>query len=234
MYHNTRTVLKLSIFPFRHNKMLSEARRMSSGSTPKTFNLDLIKNAYPRWPDWMKKEMASNHAGEVGAVNIYRGANTALWMRSFIFLSPAEMELKKFCARHLPAEEDHLRWILGAMPSSNSSWLIPLWHLSGRLLGFVAGICGPRIFYVVTETVETFVEKHYNHQIKLLEDDNDLTPEERQETHELLTAACADEVHHKEEAAGFASHFQPRFYDPVIRAIVDIGSSSAASAAKYI
>lgn len=68
--------------------------------------------------------------------------------------------------------------------------------MAGFTLGFLPSIVGPRALYWTIAAVETFVEEHYEAQIKRLLVEGDTLPELR----EMLQAFCQDEVHHKEEA----------------------------------
>merc|ERR1712083_634341 len=75
----------------------------------------------------------------------------------------------------------------------------------GWCLGWCSTIFrGARGMYVTTHAVESFVEEHYGDQISRLSkelDSGERVPKEAySELLELLRMACADEVHHKDDA----------------------------------
>jgi len=140
---------------------------------------------------WLQGEMRSNHAGETGAVWIYRGARAAMRLRH----CPPHMH--RFVAEHLATEEQHLALFDELLPQSALSKALPLWRGSGFILGFGPALLHPRAFFCTIEAVETFVEEHYMGQIQPLTqagEHGDLVP--------LLQLCCQEEVHHAQEAAG--------------------------------
>jgi ubiquinone biosynthesis monooxygenase Coq7 len=164
-------------------------------------------------------EMRTNHAGEYGAVQIYNGAFYGLKVHELLNPMIYDNSIEKalcFVANHKKAEQIHLAGIETLIPQKERSSLIPLWHISGFLVGFVPSIFGPRgilfhfilrnwhshfIFhhlalYHTIAAVESFVEEHYQAQIKRLLSEGDNFPKLR----ETLENFCKDEVHHKDEA----------------------------------
>lgn len=146
--------------------------------------------------------MRSNWAGETGAVWIYRGCEASL----SLIESEAEREkLRVFVSEHMAAEEAHLAAI-GAVVTdpSERSWMPAAF--CGYYLGYLSvAVRGPRGMYVTTHAVESFVEEHYGYQISRLAAELEQgLHEPHEDYHELLRllqSACADEVHHKEDAA---------------------------------
>ena len=174
------------------------------------------------------KEMSSNVAGETGAVWIYKGALAATKFRRNCD------EVKEFANEHMKAEQQHLDFFTEIVPDHMHTNLLPIWKLSGFLLGFLPTLLGkgPALYHTV-DAVESFVEIHYNEQIEWLkefqrmnqsvllraidvEDYNkktimELTISERSsELIRLLAHCCADEVHHKLDAQkrllGYCEH----------------------------
>jgi ubiquinone biosynthesis monooxygenase Coq7 len=82
------------------------------------------------------------------------------------------------------------------LPQSKRTRLLPLWRFSGFALGFLPAAVSPRALFVTVEAVETFVEQHYQSQIKPLRDEG-LAPE----LVRLLSHCCEEEVHHRDDAA---------------------------------
>ena len=164
----------------------------------------------------LAREMRSNHAGETGAVWIYRG----------VLAVSSNAKIRSFALHHLETEERHLQFFEGWLEPSQKSWLLPIWRLSGWVLGAVAAAGGPVWTHASIEAVETFVVKHYEAQFSALADHGD----------EELTAAihlfAADEASHRDEAAADDSK-----QSLILRAwcwIVGFGSEQAVKIARML
>ena len=132
-----------------------------------------------------RDDLRSDHAGEHGAVAIYRGMLT-------VTRDPA---LTRFARRHLLAESRHLRFFQRFLPADGKSRLLPLWGLAGWLLGAGSAAFGPRAAYATIAAVERFVEAHYMEQIAAMRGRPGLD-----ELVGILSRFCADEVHHRDDA----------------------------------
>ena len=163
--------------------------------------------------------LRSDHAGEVGAVYIYKGILS-------IAKDPALVEFSK---RHLETEKEHLRKIEEVLPASKRSKLVGIWKVAGYLLGFIPSLFGPRIVFATIEAVESFVEDHYEEQLKYLRAQND--PD--QALIDLLQSCQDDEIEHKNESA-IKKRSTPGFLLNFWMKIVGWGSSSAVKVAKII
>ena len=163
--------------------------------------------------------LRSDHAGEVGAVYIYKGILS-------IAKDPALVEFSK---RHLETEKEHLRKIEEVLPVSKRSKLVGIWKVAGYLLGFLPCLLGPRIVFATIEAVESFVEDHYEEQLKYLRAQND--PD--QALIDLLQSCQDDEIEHKNESA-IKKRSTPGFLLNFWMKIVGWGSSSAVKVAKII
>ena len=163
--------------------------------------------------------LRSDHAGEVGAVYIYKGILS-------IAKDPALVEFSK---RHLETEKEHLRKIEEVLPASKRSKLVGIWKVAGYLLGFLPSLFGPRIVFATIEAVESFVEDHYEEQLKYLRAQND--PD--QALIDLLQSCQDDEIEHKNESAA-KKRSTPGFFLNFWMKIVGWGSSSAVKVAKII
>ena len=163
--------------------------------------------------------LRSDHAGEVGAVYIYKGILS-------IAKDPALVEFSK---RHLETEKEHLRKIEEVLPASKRSKLVGIWKVAGYLLGFLPSLLGPRIVFATIEAVESFVEDHYEEQLRYLraQDDPD------QALINLLQSCQDDEIEHKNESA-IKKRSSPGFLLNFWMKIVGWGSSSAVKVAKII
>ena len=102
-----------------------------------------------------------DHAGEVGAVEIYRGQLWALGARS-----PLKATLEGMRA----GEEEHLRTLsrLVGERRARPSLLLPAWRVGGFVLGAVTAMMGPKAALACTVAVETQISEHYNAQIREL------------------------------------------------------------------
>ena len=163
--------------------------------------------------------LRSDHAGEVGAVYIYKGILS-------IAKDPALVEFSK---RHLETEKEHLRKIEEVLSASKRSKLVGIWKVAGYLLGFIPSLFGPRIVFATIEAVESFVEDHYEEQLKYLRAQND--PD--QALIDLLQSCQDDEIEHKNESA-IKKRSTPGFLLNFWMKIVGWGSSSAVKVAKII
>ena len=134
-----------------------------------------------------RRDLRSDHAGEHGAVAIYRG----------MLAVTRDPELKRFARRHLLAEARHLRFFERFLPPAGKSRPLPVWWLAGWLLGAGSALFGPRAAYATVVAVERFVEDHYNEQIESMRGRPGL-----EDLVGILTRFCADEVHHRDDALG--------------------------------
>jgi demethoxyubiquinone hydroxylase (CLK1/Coq7/Cat5 family)/predicted DCC family thiol-disulfide oxidoreductase YuxK len=134
-------------------------------------------------------DLRSDHAGETGAVMIYRG----------MLACTRDPGVLDFAARHLATEQRHLAQIEAWLPPARRSRLLGPWRLAGWLTGALPALCGPRAVYATVAAVETFVDRHYQSQIDQL-----AGREEHATLHALLRDCQADECHHRDEAAALA------------------------------
>ena len=111
------------------------------------------------WPTQLRRELRTDHAGEAGAVMIYRG----------ILAVTRDPQVREFAQHHLHTEARHLELIEAVVPSSGRSRLLPLWRVAGWLTGALPACFGARAVYATIESVETFVVQHYAEQISLID-----------------------------------------------------------------
>jgi len=130
--------------------------------------------------------MRSNHAGETGAIWIYRGARLAFW----------NSRIQQMAKEHAEHESQHLVVMEHLVPVSERSWLLIIWRISGFVLGLLPALCGYRAFCTTIEAVETFVEKHYREQIDHLSASG-----KNAGLLAVLQRCCDEEVEHQQDAA---------------------------------
>ena len=169
------------------------------------------------------RELASDHAGETGAVSIYRGAAAALRV------TPDKAAVA-FVEDHLRSEEEHLRHMDALLPQRHQSALLPAWKAAGFALGFLpTALGGTKWLFSTVQAVETFVEQHYAQQTNNAE----------------LRAACpslvnllehcaADETHHKEDAAARTGGLDGTAPGKAWAFVVDTGSRAAVALARVV
>lgn len=111
-------------------------------------------------PADMVGDLRSDHAGELGAVAIYRGM---LW-------ATRDAQVQAFAKRHLQTEQRHLDKISALLPPRKRSLLLPIWRVAGFLTGALPALAGPQAAFATVAAVETFVDRHYQEQIDKLSD----------------------------------------------------------------
>ena len=164
-------------------------------------------------------DLRSDHAGETGAVMIYRG----------ILAGCSDPAIRAFATEHLATEAEHLRLLEAMLAPGQRSVLLPIWRVAGFLTGWLPAIVGRRAVYATIEAVETFVDHHYAEQIAKLGPTG-----EEGALRRLLETCQGEEVHHRDEAAA-ALGDSPR--GMLLRAwafVVGSGSAAAVSAARRI
>jgi demethoxyubiquinone hydroxylase (CLK1/Coq7/Cat5 family) len=172
----------------------------------------------------MERELRSDHAGETGAVYIYKGlASVAAWR--------GDTELLAFAHRHGKTEADHLLRVEHWLAPQRRSRLLSLWRVAGWLTGALPALAGRRAVYATIASVETFVDQHYQQQIDHLQAGPDA--ERLKDLLVLLQDCQADEREHRDESAALAGMKQPLPLK-VWCAVVAAGSSGAVVMARRI
>ena len=142
-------------------------------------------------PAGLQGDLRTDHAGETGAVWMYRG----------VLAVARDPGLRVFARRHGATEQAHLDLIDACLPWPQRSRLLPAWRLAGFLTGALPALAGPRAVYATIAAVETFVDRHYQQQIDRI----DAAPEAGRAAaaplRDLLLRCQTDEQHHRDEAA---------------------------------
>jgi len=172
-------------------------------------------------PADIRAELRTDHAGETGAVFIYRG----------VLAISRDVALREFARRHLATEQQHLAVIETWLPVAERSQLLPLWRVSGWLTGALPALFGPRAVYATIAAVETFVDRHYRAQVDQLAAQPALAALRAD-----LEACRQDEAHHRDEAAAQAAQ-SGRAPGRALRlwcAVVGRGSAAAVSLCRHV
>jgi len=165
--------------------------------------------------EWIR----SDHAGETGAVWIYKGARLAFWSE----------KIRSMAIEHGETEKQHLVVMDYLLPISERSKLISLWKIMGFGLGFISSLFGFKAFCHTIAIVETFVEKHYGEQIKYLENSGNCLG-----LLIVLRKCCEEEVAHKDEAAQRVSNSRDHVLIFIWRLVVESFSSIAVLVARKL
>jgi len=174
--------------------------------------------AFSGLPRWLQQELRSDHAGEFGAVMIYRG----------ILAISRDTSVREFAESHLHTEQKHLALMDEIVPAAGRTRLLPLWRVMGWLTGALPALFGRQAVFTTIEAVETFVDHHYEQQIARLMPEGEHGP-----LRQVLVDCQADEVNHRDEATQLAMCYR----GPLMRswcATVRVGSAAAVTAAKRI
>jgi len=170
-------------------------------------------------PAWVFADLRTDHAGEVGAVCIYQG----------VLQFARDPVLRAFAEHHLTTEQKHLLIIADWLPPAQHSRLLPLWRVAGFLTGALPALFGPKAVYATIEAVETFVDQHYEDQIRALASQPDLN-----DLRQTLLDCQADEVAHRNEAAGARGPTRPNAVLRTWCAMVGAGSKAAVTLIRHI
>ena len=170
-------------------------------------------------PEWLRGELRSDHAGETGAVYIYRG----------ILAFSGDTEVRTFAEEHLGTEESHLALFDAWLDAGARSVLLPAWRFSGWMLGAIAALGGRGTVFTTIAAVETFVVAHYQQQLDRLAAE-DIYPE----VAAALRSFQADEDHHRMDAEHRGDSARPGFLAQLWASIVGAGSAAAVIVAKRI
>jgi ubiquinone biosynthesis monooxygenase Coq7 len=151
-----------------------------------------------------------DHAGELGAVHIYRGQRAVLNHapgKDRIAFQLQEMEAQE--AEHLAAF-DKLLTERGVRPTA----MTPLWRLAGFALGAGTALLGEKAAHACTEAVESVIEDHYAGQVA-----------ELAETEPALSQDLArfrqEELEHRDLAVAEGAREAPAY--PLLAAVIRAG-----------
>lgn len=166
----------------------------------------------------MLEDLRSDHAGEAGAVMIYRG----------ILARSRDPGVRRFATDHLKTEQKHLKIMEELVPDGARSLLLPMWRVAGWMTGYLPALIGPRPVYATIAAVERFVVTHYQDQIcKLAAEGSEGA------LRATLEACQADEAHHRDEAEALYGQ-PPGKLMRLWLALVGLGSRYAVLAARLL
>ncbi|MFZ5618512.1 MAG: demethoxyubiquinone hydroxylase family protein [Pseudomonadota bacterium] len=155
-----------------------------------------------------------DHAGEYGAVEIYRG------QRAVFAALPKKEGLAILLRAMEEAEADHLQTFdrLLAERRVRPTFLSPLWSLAGFSLGAATALMGEKAAMACTAAVEEVIEKHYAAQAEELAAADPALAE-------TVRAFRNDELEHKATAEAHGAAKAPGY--PILKAVIQAGCRAA-------
>jgi len=155
-----------------------------------------------------------DHAGEFGAVQIYRG------QRAVFAHSPNTAHAAELIAEMEAGEQEHLRTFdrLIAERRVRPTLMAPVWRLAGFGLGAATALMGEKAAHACTAAVEEVIEQHYAKQAAELGGDDP-------ELKELVVRFREEELAHKDTAISEGAEQAPGY--PVLSALIKFGCRAA-------
>lgn len=151
-----------------------------------------------------------DHAGEYGAVRIYKGQMAVLG-------GTASADV----IRHMAEQEDRHLAAFDRLVAENQvrpTALLPLWHVAGYVLGAGTALLGERAAMACTVAVEDVIVDHYGRQLETLD-------ESEVELRTTVREFQAEEAEHKEMGLSHGAEQAPGY--EVLSGVVKAGSRLA-------
>ncbi|XP_044751198.1 5-demethoxyubiquinone hydroxylase, mitochondrial [Coccinella septempunctata] len=161
-----------------------------------------------------------NHAGELGADQIYAGQMSILGGTS-----------KGPLIQHMwEQEKKHRQKFEELIPKyrTRPTVMVPIWNVAGFILGASTALMGEKAAMACTVAVETVIVEHYNDQIRTLLDN----PETNKELLETIKQFRDEEQEHHDTGIQEGAEQAP-FYSTLTE-IIKIGCKGAIAISKVI
>lgn len=155
-----------------------------------------------------------DHAGELGAVHIYRG------QRAVFGAARGKGRISSQLADMEAHEADHLARFDALLNEQQvrPTLMAPLWRAAGFVLGAGTALLGEKAAHACTEAVETVIEDHYAGQIaELAEREPQLAAE--------LSRFRDEELAHRDQAVAEGAHEAPGY--GLLAAVIRAGCKAA-------
>lgn len=155
-----------------------------------------------------------DHAGEYGAVQIYRG------QRAVFDRIESKGHTTRLLAEMEEGEQEHLKTFdrMIAERGVRPTLMAPVWRVAGFGLGAVTALMGEKAAHACTEAVEEVIEEHYGDQSEKLRGVD-------AELKHVVDKFRADEIAHKETAIEQGARHAPAY--PVLSAVIKFGCRAA-------
>jgi 3-demethoxyubiquinol 3-hydroxylase len=163
-------------------------------------------------PSSRRQEMLRvDHAGEYGAVAIYKGQLAVFRRQQGRERITAQLEdMAHQEQEHLDAFDKLL-----ASGQVRPTAMSPVWNAAGFALGAATALLGEKAAHACTEAVETVIEEHYGDQVAELEAAGD------KELAGKLSKFRDEEIAHKDLAASEGAAQAPGY--PILSALIGAG-----------
>lgn len=155
-----------------------------------------------------------DHAGEYGAVQIYRG------QRAVFARSESKSHAARLIGEMEAGEQEHLQTFdrMIAERGVRPTLMAPIWRVAGFGLGAVTALLGEKAAHACTEAVEDVIEEHYARQSAALDGVDD-------ELKEVVDRFREEELAHRDTAIDQGAHDAPGY--PVLSAVIKFGCRAA-------
>ena len=162
-----------------------------------------------------------DHAGELAAVNIYRG------QRAVMKGAPRRGRILSQFARLEAQEAVHLARFDAILTERRvrPSLLAPLWRAAAFGLGAATALLSEKAAHACTEAVESVIEQHYAEQISELEGQEPALAAE-------LSRFRDEELAHRDEAIAEGAREAPGY--PLLSAVIRAGCRIAIAVAERV
>jgi ubiquinone biosynthesis monooxygenase Coq7 len=155
-----------------------------------------------------------DHAGEYGAVQIYRG------QRAVFDRIEAKAHASRIIGEMEAGEQEHLKTFdrMIAERGVRPTLMAPIWRVAGFGLGAVTALMGEQAAHACTEAVEEVIEEHYARQSRALAGVD-------AELKHVVDRFREDEIGHKEISIEQGAHNAPGY--GVLSAMIKFGCRAA-------
>ncbi|MFC0633606.1 demethoxyubiquinone hydroxylase family protein [Brevundimonas balnearis] len=162
-----------------------------------------------------------DHAGEFGAVEIYRAQKAVFrGRRGHEGITEDLTEMQGHEAVHLARFQELL-----TQHRVRPTALLPFWRVAAHALGAGTALMGDKAAHACTEAVETVIGEHYDRQIaEIRERDPELAAE--------LTRFRDEELAHKDHAIEHGAHEAPAYR--LLSAVIQTGCRAAIKIAEKV
>lgn len=150
-----------------------------------------------------------NQAGEYGAVRIYLGQMAALKK------SKDYEEIKHMYEQEL----NHLKQFnqLIIQHEVRPTFLQPVWHITGYMLGYVSGLLGEKYAHACTIAVEDVIDEHYSSQEELFKGQE--LSAENFVIKSTIETCHQEELDHKETSKNLGGDQAPELFNTFVKGV---------------
>lgn len=162
-----------------------------------------------------------DHAGEYGAVNIYRG------QRAVFSALPGKEKMATLIEEMEAGEQHHLETFDQLLIERNvrPTVLAPIWNAAGFALGAATALAGDKAAMACTSAVEDVIEKHYGEQLEII-------PQDEPELMQTIAKFREEEIEHHDTAIEHGAEQAPA-YD-LLKSVIGLGCKLAIKVAAKV